>query len=431
MEGICLKKRIVCILLIAALAVSLFAVTASAAESPSENEQEIYAFLTGNLGLNRAAACGILANSYYETGYRADLTVGTFYGLFMYYAPLASALRSFCNENGYDYTKVSGQMEFLKAMFEGKIKNFNYTELFADLKDVPNTASGAYNAASMFCLDFERPANAEYEANKRGTYASGTLFPKFRDVTPGGGTTENSTTPSIGSEEEKPGFEEKAVSYTRIVKASTGLNVRSGPGAGYSRISGLANGTKVSVAAEAKSADGALWCRLKTGGWVCGMYLITEEEASEKGEEGENPGETSAEPQAVEETVYSVNASGLNVRRNAGTKYAIERCVYRGQLVTVVAEAKDEAGDTWCELKDGGWVCKEFLIPVEKHESGKTYTVHASALNVRSGVGTNTSVIGLRWDGETVVIVGTATDASGNLWGHLSGGGWVSMEFVA
>ena len=53
-----MKKRLICMLLATALAVSL-AVIPVAAENSAENERYIYTYLTTEMGLNTAAACGI------------------------------------------------------------------------------------------------------------------------------------------------------------------------------------------------------------------------------------------------------------------------------------------------------------------------------------------------------------------------------------
>lgn len=159
----------------------MIVVSASAVESPSANEAEIYTYLTSEMGLNTAAACGIMANIYYETNFTADISVSGYYGLFMYWSGLANELFTWCGNNGYDYTTVHGQMKFFDYKMESA-----YQSLLGTLRGLSNTADSAYSAADMFCRQFERPANASYEANKRGVYASGTLFPKYANGTGGG-----------------------------------------------------------------------------------------------------------------------------------------------------------------------------------------------------------------------------------------------------
>jgi len=389
-----LKKRLICILLIAALLVTLVAISAAAAESPAANEKEIYTYLTGEMGLNTAAASGIMANIYYETNFIADKSVSGYYGLFMYWSGLASELRTWCGDNGYDYTTVYGQMKF----FDYKMRN-SYQTLLSTLSSISNTADGAYSAADMFCRQFERPANATYEANRRGAYASGTLFPKYV------GSVDTPSTPP-----------ENSVSYTGYVTASI-LNVRSGPGTGYSVTSTLSYGSSVSVAAE--SGD---WCKLASGNWVSKTYISTSPVSS--GTSGGSSGGGST---------YYVTASALNVRSAPGTSNSVINCLYNGSAASVIAEDFDSNGDTWCKLSSGGWVSKAYLSASAGGGSaqGSTYTVTASALNVRSGAGTDKDVINCLPNGTSVTVVATAQDSSGQAWGQLSSGGWVSMEYLA
>ena len=59
------------------------------------------------------------------------------------------------------------------------------------------------------------------------------------------------------------------------VNASS-LNVRSGPGTSYSRVTSVSKGTSVTVVNEVNGSDGKLWYQIRTGsgtGYVLGSYL--------------------------------------------------------------------------------------------------------------------------------------------------------------
>jgi uncharacterized protein YgiM (DUF1202 family) len=54
---------------------------------------------------------------------------------------------------------------------------------------------------------------------------------------------------------------------------------------------------------------------------------------------------------------YAVVATEqLNVRIGPGMQYAIRRAVPAGTVLRLVGERRDEAGNTWWELDQGGWV---------------------------------------------------------------------------
>lgn len=95
--------------------------------------------------------------------------------------------------------------------------------------------------------------------------------------------------------------------YTRYVNAKIGLNVRNTPN-GY-RISGLANGTKVTV-----TETNGSWSRITSpvNGWVSSNYLSGS---------AINTYVKNITLANYKTGTYKVNASVLNVRYGAGTKY--------------------------------------------------------------------------------------------------------------
>lgn len=96
-------------------------------------------------------------------------------------------------------------------------------------------------------------------------------------------------------------------SYTRYVKANGGLNVRNTPNG--SRISGLANGTRVIVAETQGS-----WSRITipVNGWVSSNYLSSYSQVGSA---------VVSNNTRYRAGTYKVNASVLNVRYGAGTNY--------------------------------------------------------------------------------------------------------------
>lgn len=131
-------------------------------------ERQIFDFLTQQMGLNSAAASGVLANIEAESGF--SLTAygdgGTSFGLCQWHNSRFTNLRSFCRNQGYDYTSLEGQLNYLS--FELRTK---YTDTYNVLRNVPDTADGAYQAAYYWCVHFEVPANKEAAGARRGRTA--------------------------------------------------------------------------------------------------------------------------------------------------------------------------------------------------------------------------------------------------------------------
>ena len=143
--------------------------------SPDSNEYEIYAFLIGEMGYNRAAAMGVLANIKYESSYNPDCNGdgGTSYGICQWHAGRKNNLISWCEENMLDYTTLDGQLRFFKYEITSR-----YASVHSYLKDVENSADGAYDAGYYFCFNYEAPAARTSQSTKRATYARDTLYEK-------------------------------------------------------------------------------------------------------------------------------------------------------------------------------------------------------------------------------------------------------------
>ena len=132
----------------------------SAAE---ETQASIYQELS-NLGYSRAGICAILANMQQESGF--DLTAigdgGTSFGLCQWHNGRWENLNSFCAENGLDPNSVKGQVAFL----DYELKN-GYGYLYNQLQNADDSEATAKNLAKAWCIDFERPADADQRAIER------------------------------------------------------------------------------------------------------------------------------------------------------------------------------------------------------------------------------------------------------------------------
>ena len=140
------------------------------------NEEMIFVFAVKKMGYNEAAACGLVANIKYESGFRpnAEGDSGRSYGICQWFSSRKTRLISWCEDNGYDYQTMEGQLYFLKYELEKY-----YPSVHKYLKNVDNDAQGAYDAAYYFCYNFEAPANRASKSNTRGNYAKNTTYPKF------------------------------------------------------------------------------------------------------------------------------------------------------------------------------------------------------------------------------------------------------------
>ncbi len=139
-------------------------------------EAIIYEFLMNKMGLTSAAACGVLANIQYESGFMPTKLGdhGTSYGICQWHNGRYSRLRKYCSQNGFNYKTVEGQLQYLKY----ELEKF-YPKVLAYLKSVPNTYSGAYDAAYYWCYNFEIPSNRKYKSDERGRLSQNAYWQNY------------------------------------------------------------------------------------------------------------------------------------------------------------------------------------------------------------------------------------------------------------
>ena len=139
-------------------------------------EAVIYEFLVNKMGFTSAAACGVLANIQYESGFAPTKLGdhGTSYGICQWHNGRYSRLRKYCSQNGFNYKTVEGQLQYLKYELEKY-----YPKVLAYLKSVPNTYSGAYDAAYYWCYNFEVPSNRKYKSDERGRLSQNAYWQNY------------------------------------------------------------------------------------------------------------------------------------------------------------------------------------------------------------------------------------------------------------
>lgn len=173
--------------------------------SVSSTKAEVFEYLTQNMGLNQAAACGIMANIEAESSFQ--VTVSAYdgsgsYGLCQWLGSRLTSLKSWCKANGYNYKTAQGQLHFMEYELSK-----GYKKVDTYLRTCSNNAQGAYDAAYYWCVYYEIPAKKETQGKKRGNLAKNTYWPIY------GGT--SSKTPILSG----------ASTPASSIKAGTGVSV--------------------------------------------------------------------------------------------------------------------------------------------------------------------------------------------------------------
>lgn len=144
----------------------------------TKNEEKIYRFLRTEIGLNKAAACGVLSNMYFESGF-SSIAIGdggTSLGICQWHAGRCRSLIGWCNAHDVDYRSLDGQLAYLKYELENA-----YSGVLGYLYGVTDNAEGAYHAGYHFCLYYESPDSVQVRSDARGTYAKNTYYPSNLD----------------------------------------------------------------------------------------------------------------------------------------------------------------------------------------------------------------------------------------------------------
>ena len=174
-----ITTSLLCIVFSLTLSLStLFANHNTIYANAASNEETIFSFVTNEMGMNSAAGCAVLANVYAESSFRPDLwgDGGTSYGICQWHNSRFTRLKTYCSNNGFDYTSLNGQLHYL----DHELKNY-YPSVYNELANVANTPEGAYAAASYWCINFEVPADRYNKAVDRGNMAMYTYWPKYND----------------------------------------------------------------------------------------------------------------------------------------------------------------------------------------------------------------------------------------------------------
>ena len=297
--------------------------------SESSNTTIVFNYLVDELKMNSAAACGVLANIYYESGFDPHMEGdnNTSYGIGQWHADRKTNLINYCKSNNLDYTTLEGQLAFLKY----ELVN-SYSKIYNYMLDEKNTADGAYDAGWYWCYNFEVPANRETVSVTRGNLAKNTYWEQYGkdEIAPPAISNlqnlENSillqwkVTAGVSgyniyrktslsdawtqidsvSDGDINRYTDKNVScgtnYYYAVASYVGdnaydtyvttesVNYRTGPGTSYAKAGTLESGVQVKVdPSYKKTADGYTWYKIHYSGsdyYVASQYLKKQSSAS-------------------------------------------------------------------------------------------------------------------------------------------------------
>lgn len=206
-----------------------------------------------------------------------------------------------------------------------------------------------------------------------------------------------------------------------VTVTASALNVRTGPSTSYKIITTVKKGTVLK-----KLGTSGNWIKVEVNGktgYVSGQYVKNSTAATSSSSTSTN-------------FKVKITASSLNVRKGAGTNYAVIGGLKKNATATVVGKT-----GSWYKIKYGngyGYISAQYATKITSSNSSSSSSsstkvnynvkVTASSLNVRKGAGTNYAVIGNLKKGN---IVKATNKANGWYKIQYQGGtGYISAEYA-
>ena len=229
-----------------------------------------------------------------------------------------------------------------------------------------------------------------------------------------------------------------ALAESGTVWTTGNVNLRKGPGLGYSSIRSISAGKKLDYDKTEKDDRGVTWYRVDykgRTGWVSSRY------ASQSKPSGGSSGSSSSSSEGKVTTTASVN-----LRKGAGLDYSAIRTVPEGTRLSYDKTAKDDRGVTWYHVtykKRSGWISSAYAST--KGGSGKSSGGSSSGMssgskikttgrvNLRSGAGLDYRDLDTVPKGTTLSYDDTRKDGRGVTWYHVyydGQSGWVSSKYA-
>ena len=184
---------------------------------------------------------------------------------------------------------------------------------------------------------------------------------------------------------------------------SNDVNMRSGAGTSYSKVTTLSKNTTLDIL-DSKTVDNAVWYKVKvisTGavGYVHGDYitLVTVDDTPK---------------------THYINGDEVRLRSKAGTDGEIVNTYDRGTEIKLLGVTKNDAEEFWYKIKvisDGkeGYIRQDLIKIVTKTE---TPYVNDDKVRLRSSESTAGDILGEYNKGTKVEIVTTVTNSAGEKW---------------
>lgn len=209
-----------------------------------------------------------------------------------------------------------------------------------------------------------------------------------------------------------------AAETTKLTVTGDVVNIRSGAGTSYSKVTTVTQSTVLTSQGTAKDSKGVTWYKVSVNGAT--GYIISSF--------------VSASTTSSATKTLTVTGTTVYVRKGAGTSYGYITTVKKGASYTVAGSAKDSAGKTWYKININNTTGYIISTYVKVSETGGTTASSTAApstttaaaqrqlkvtgdiVNVRKGAGTNHAKVTTVKQNAVYLIQGASKGNDGKTW---------------
>jgi len=215
-----------------------------------------------------------------------------------------------------------------------------------------------------------------------------------------------------------------AAETTTLTVTGDVVNVRSGAGTSYSKVTTVERSAVFTSLGTAKDSSGKVWYKIEVSGqsgFICSDFV-------------------SAATTAASQTL-TVTGDNVYVRKGAGTSYDYITSVRKGSTYAVTGSQKDSSGKLWYRISinnTSGYIISTYAkISTESESTSQTprqtLTVTGDVVNVRKEANTSSSRLTTVKQNQTFDVLGTAKDSAGKVWYKIKVGsveGFIISTYV-
>ena len=209
------------------------------------------------------------------------------------------------------------------------------------------------------------------------------------------------------------------------VRTTASVNLRRGPGTGYSKIISVSKGKEYDYAGiSSYDSRGVVWHKMeyKSGyAWVSSKYSDVVNDGV-----------------ALNDATYVETTTAVNLRKGPGTGYGKITVAAKGAKLFYLGEqSKDASGRVWYKVASSGgeaWLTSRYSrIKTGTEAAEKAYVKTTASVNLRKGPGLDYGkVVAFAKDKKLDYLGESSTDSRGVVWYKVKSGsytGWMSSVY--